>query len=76
MNCKVLVLHFVALWFILRGNLFYVLPCIIFLVFFCLSHFSIAFSSIGEERDNLSAFCTFVRFVLFRFCLFPLPLCV
>ena len=25
----VLVLHFVALWFILRGDLFYVLPCVI-----------------------------------------------
>ena len=26
----VLVLLFVALWFILRGDLFYVLPCVIF----------------------------------------------
>ena len=31
----VLVLRFVALWFILRGNLFYVLPCII--LFLCFS---------------------------------------
>ena len=31
----VLVLLFVALWFILRGNLFYVLPCVI--LFFCFS---------------------------------------
>ena len=31
----VLVLLFVALWFILRGNLFYVLPCII--LFLCFS---------------------------------------
>ena len=32
------------------------------LVFF--SPFSIAITSLGEERANLSAFCTFVRFVL------------
>ena len=31
----VLVLHFVALWFILRGDLFYVLPCVI--LFLCFS---------------------------------------
>ena len=30
----VLVLHFVALWFFLRGDLFYVLPCVsLFLCF-------------------------------------------
>ena len=59
----VLVLLFVALWFILRGDLFYVFPCVIlFLCFF--SPFSIAITSLGEERDNLSAFRTFVRFVL------------
>ena len=29
----VLVLLFVALWFILRGDLFYVLPCVISCVF-------------------------------------------
>ena len=52
-------LLFVALWFILRGDLFYVLPCVIlFLCFF--SPFSIAISSLGEERANLSAFRTFV----------------
>ena len=59
----VLVLHLVALWFILRGNLLYVFPCVIlFLCFF--SPFSIAITSLGEERANLSAFSTFVRFVL------------
>ena len=57
----VLVLLFVALWFILRGDLLYVFPFVI-LVFF--SPFSIAITSLGEERDNLSAFRTFVRFVL------------
>ena len=87
-----LVLLFVALWFILRGDLFYVLPCVIlflcccffcccfffFFFFFCFffffSPFSIAITSLGEERANLSAFRTFVRFALVWFCLFPLPL--
>ena len=42
------------------------------LVFF--SPFSIAITSLGEERANLSAFRTFVRFALIWFCLSPLPL--
>ena len=60
----VLVLLFVALWFILRGDLLYVCfsVCHFVLVFF--SPFSIAITSLGEERANLSAFRTFVRFVL------------
>ena len=37
------------------------------------SPFSIANTSLGEERANLSAFCTFVPFALVWFCLFPLP---
>ena len=41
------------------------------LVFF--SPFSIAITSLGEERANLSAFRTFIGFVWF--CLFPHPLC-
>ena len=62
----VLVLLFVALWFILRGNLFYVLIlCYFVLVFF--SPFNIAINSLKKER----AFRTFVRFVLVWF---PLPL--
>ena len=68
----VLVLLFVALCFILRGDLFYSTLCYFVLVFF--SPFSIAITSLGEERANLSAFRTFVRFVLVWFCLFPLPL--
>ena len=69
----VLVLLFGALWFILRDDLFYVLPCVIlFLCFF--SPLSIAITSLGEERANLSAFRTFVRFVLVWICRFPLPL--
>ena len=60
----VLVLLFVALWFILRGTWFKVLPCII------------CYCSLGKERGNLRAFLTFVWFALvwFWFCLFPLPL--
>ena len=59
----VLVLLLLALWFILRGDLLYVFPCVIlFLCFF--SPFSIAITSLGEERANLSAFRTFVRFGL------------
>ena len=68
-----LVLLFVALWFILRGDLLYVFPCVIlFLCFF--SPFSIAITSLGEERANLGAFRTFVRFVLVWICRFSLPL--
>ena len=48
--------------------------CYFVLVFF--SPFSIAITSLGEERANLSAFRTFVRFALVWFCLFPLPLVV
>ena len=69
----VLVLLFVALWFILRGDLFYVLPCV-----FCscvlFSPLSIVITLLGEERANLSALRTFARFVLVWICRFPLPL--
>ena len=46
--------------------------CHFVLVFF--SPFSIAIISLGEERANLSAFRTLVRFVLVWICRFPLPL--
>ena len=46
--------------------------CHFVLVFF--SPFSIAITSLGEERANLSAFRMFVRFVLVLICRFPLPL--
>ena len=70
----VLVLRFVALWFILRGVLFYVLPCVI--LFLCFCPFSIAITSLGRERANLSAFVRLLDLRLYRFwfCLFPLPL--
>ena len=118
-----LVLLFVALWLILRGDLFYkkkgkrkvqrvpqsqsaALPrpqeeeetdkskqaqteqtyekhqdqpltlCLTLCHFVFFSPFSIAITSLGEERANLSAFRTFVRFVLVWICRFPLPLSV
>ena len=46
--------------------------CYFVLVFF--GPFSIAITSLGEERANLGAFLTFVRFVLVWFCRFSLPL--
>ena len=45
--------------------------CHFVLVFF--SPFSIAITSLGEERANRSAFRTFVRFVLVWICRFSLP---
>ena len=46
--------------------------CHFVLVFF--NPFSIAITSLGEERANLSAFRTFARFVLVSICRFSLPL--
>ena len=46
--------------------------CYFVLVFF--SPFSIAITSLGENRANLSAFPTFVRYALVWVCLFSLPL--
>ena len=63
---------------LLLCGLFYEAICFIsYLVSFCscvFSPFSIAITSLGEERANLSAFRTFVRFVLVWICRFPLPL--
>ena len=38
------------------------------------NYFSTMITSLGEERANLSAFRTFVRFALVWFCLFSVPL--
>ena len=46
--------------------------CYFVLVFF--SPFSIAITSLREERAVLVLFRTFVRFAFVWFCLFPLPL--
>ena len=55
-----------------RRFVVYLTMCHFVLVFF--SPFSIAITSLGEERANLSPFRTFVRFVLVWICRFPLPL--
>ena len=60
----VLVLLFVALWFILRGDLFYVLPCVI--LFLCFSVLlALRLSRLGK-RELILVFL--VR--LFGLCLF------
>ena len=52
---KALVLLFVALWFILRGDLFFVLPWVI--LFLCFSVLlALRLSRLGEERANLLSF--------------------
>ena len=45
------------------------MPCVILFLYF-----SILLATLVEEKDNLSAFRTFVRFARVWFCLFPLPL--
>ena len=69
---SVLVLLFVALCFFTRRFVLCLTLCHFVLVFF--SPFSIAITSLGEERANLSAFRSFVRFVLVWICRFHLPL--
>ena len=69
----VLVLLIFALWFnSTRRFVLCLTLCYFALMFF--SPFSIAITSLGEERANLSSFHTFVRFALVWFCLFSLPL--
>ena len=68
------VLVFLSFFFFTRGDLFYVLPCVSYFILVFFSPFSIAVTSLGEERANLSAFRNFVWFVLVWFCRFPLPL--
>ena len=58
-----LILLFVALWFIQRADLFYVLPCVI--LFLCFTVL-FAITSLGEEREL--SLVLFVR--LFDLCLF------
>ena len=71
-----LVLLFVAFWFILRGDVFEVLPGVI--LFLCFSVLlALRLPRLGMRElilANHSTFRTFVRFALVWFCLFPLPL--
>ena len=52
----------------------FVLSLVLYFVLVFFNPLSIAIISLGEERANLSAFRTFIRFALVWFCLFPLPL--
>ena len=56
--------------------LFFFFLFFFFFFFFFLSPFSIAITSLVEERAKLSAFRTFVRFLPVWICRFPLPLSV
>ena len=51
----VLILLFVALWIILRGDLFK--SCLVLFCSCVFRPFSIAITSLGEERANLSVLC-------------------
>ena len=56
----VLVLLFIDLWFILRGDLFYVLTSVILFLCFC-SPFSIAITSLGKECFSyVCSICAFL----------------
>ena len=58
----------VALWFILRGDLYLVLPCFVVV-------FSVVIL-IREERAGLYAFRAFVSLARVGLCIFPLPIFV
>ena len=66
----VLVLLFVALWFILRGDLFYVLPCVI-LFLYCFVFFSVLLAlrlpRLWKRELNLVLFVRLFDFYLFGF---------
>ena len=69
----VLVLLFVALWFILRGDLFYVLPCVIlFLCFLVL--LALRLPCLGKRELVLKPFVRLFDLRLFRFVCFLFPL--
>ena len=69
----VLVLLFVALWFILRGDLFYVLPCVI--LFFCFSVLlALWLPRLGRRELILVLFERLFDLCLFGFVGFPLLL--
>ena len=67
------VLLFVALWFILRGGLFYVLPCVI--LFLCSSVLlALQLPRLGKRELILVLFVRLFDLCLFGFVGFPLPL--
>ena len=70
----VLVLFFVASWFILRGDLFYVLPCVI--LFLCFSVLlALRLPRLGKREPILVLFVRFFDLRLFGFvCFLLIPL--
>ena len=71
----VLALVFVALCFILRGDLFYVLPCVI--LFLCFSVLlALRLPGLGKRELILVLFVRLFDLCLFGFVGFPLPLSV
>ena len=56
----VLVLLFVALWFILRGDLFYVLPCVILFMFFFSVFFALRLPRLGKRELILGSYVCLV----------------
>ena len=65
----VLVLLFVALWFILRGDLFYVLPCVI--LFLCFSDLlALRLPRLGKRELILVLFVRLFDLRLFGFVCF------
>ena len=71
----VLVLLFVALCFILRGDLFYVVPSII--LFLCFSVLlALRLPRLAKRELILVLFVRLIDLRLFGFCLLPLPLAV
>ena len=60
-------------FFILRGDLFFVLPCVIW--FLCFSVLlALRLPRLGKRELILALFVRLFDFCLFGFCLFPLPL--
>ena len=68
----VLVLLFVALWFIPRGDVFYVLPCVILFLFFSVL-LALRLPRMGKRELILVLFIRLFE-LHFLFCLFPLSL--
>ena len=69
----VLVLLFVALRFILQGDLFYVLPCVILLLCFSVL-LALRLPRLGKRKLSLVLFVRLFDLCLFGFSWFPLPL--
>ena len=61
-DCSMAVVPVLVLLFVVYSTTLCLTLCYFVFVFF--SPFSIAITSLGEERAKLSAFCTFVRFAL------------